>query len=43
MVKTHRQGPCPHVNGSPGQRAIKEIHNKYIITGCDERSVLREA
>lgn len=36
-------GPCSHVNGSPGQRAIKETYNKYIITGCDECSVLREA
>lgn len=40
MVTTHRQEPCLHVNDSPGKQAIKEIHNKYIITGCDELPVL---
>lgn len=42
-VKAHGRGPCPQVNGSPGQQGkIKETHNKYLITGCDELPVPRE-
>lgn len=43
MVTTHRQGPHPHVNDSPGKQAIKEIHNKCIITGCDEHPCCERA